>query len=174
MSPRAPLVALALGVVLAGCGGDDEEESAGPALSTPTVSPSTPTVTQPPGETTTGDEAEPAQTETEPEAQTSTAPPEDEGGDEEPIRTDAALEGSGGKIRPRTVQVPAFIAVRVTLRSTDGRPYALRVGGKLLAVDVEKPRASALLPGIRPGRTYPVRALQGGAVKISATAEPGP
>ncbi len=157
-------------VLLAGCGGDDEREDK-PALPSPTVAPSTPDeVTKPPRETPTQTGT---QRETGPGAGTPTAPP-DEGGDEEPIRTEAMLEGKGGRIAPRSVQVPAFIAVRVTLRSTDGRPYALRVGGKLLAVDAEKPRASVLLPGVRPGRNYPVTALRGNGVKITATAEPAP
>ncbi len=49
--------------------------------------------------------------------------PEDEpggAGDEEPARTLALFTGEGGRITPRTVRVPAFISIRVELRSEDG------------------------------------------------------
>ena len=57
--------------------------------------------------------------------------PEDQpggAGDEEPARSLALLTGEGGRITPPTVRVPAFISIRVELRSGDGREYGLRFG----------------------------------------------
>ena len=83
--------------------------------------------------------------------------------------------GSGGRLIPSTVSAPAFLAVRVTIASTDGAghqvivhtptPYTLEVpaGG----------RASVLIPGQRAGQ-YPI-AVDGrtrGALLIGG--EPGP
>jgi hypothetical protein len=74
------------------------------------------------------------------------------------------------------VQVPPFIAVRVELRSVDGRAYALQIGGRTLRAGGELSSASVLLPGLRPGavlRGVPVGGA-GTPVRIEATAEPGP
>ena len=51
-------------------------------------------------------------------------------GDEVPAETLALFTGRNGEIKPRTIRVPAFISIRVQLRSGDGADYALRFGGK--------------------------------------------
>jgi hypothetical protein len=178
---------LACGLVLlalAGCGSDDEradtETSPSPA----------PTETQAETETS---ETETERTETEPEPRTETQPepdpaptqptapepsPEDEpggAGDEEPARSLALLTGRGGQITPRVVRVPAFIAIRVELRSADGRAYGLRLNGRALRAGGAVGSASTLLDGLRPGAAVAARPLGGGnPVRIEATAEPGP
>jgi len=122
----------------------------------------------------------PALTQTEPRTQTQTQPssPEDQpggAGDEEPIRTEALVTGRGGRISPRLVRVPPFIAVRLELRSGDGRSYGLRVAGRRLRVGPERRRDSALLEGLGHGERYLARPIgAGNAVRIEATAEPGP
>jgi hypothetical protein len=159
------VVALALGVG-AGCGGDDEESdrtSAPPATET---------------EATTQDETETAEaTETEETEETETESPEDQpggAGDEEPARSQALFTGRGGRIRPRVVRVPAFIAIRVELRSADGRTYSLRIGGRTLRVDRDVDSVSARFDGLRPGKALAGTAADGSRVRVEATAEPGP
>jgi hypothetical protein len=159
--------------VLVGCGGDDEDEPPAGGQATPTAEQ---TQTAPAGET--GTATEPAEdgdgAATAPEAS-----PEDEpggAGDEEPARSLALLTGRDGRIRPRRVRVPAFIAVRVELRSADGGTYALRFGGRRLATGPEISSVSAMFAGLRPGEAL-VGEPVGGAgnpVRIEATAEPGP
>jgi hypothetical protein len=90
-------------------------------------------------------------------------------GDEEPIRSEAAITGRGGRLSPRRVSVPAFIAVRLTLRSGDG------VAGRTLRASSGHP-GSVTLDGLTPGRSYVARGKRGtaGSVVVSASAEPGP
>ena len=64
----------------------------------------------------------------------------------------ALLTGRGGRITPRVVRVPAFISIRVELRSADGAPYVLRFGRRTLAVRAELPSVSHRFDGLRPGR----------------------
>ena len=74
------------------------------------------------------------------------------------------------------VRVPAYIAIRVELRSGDGDTYALRFGDRTLRVD----RTVALCLGelLRPatGQGPDRRAGVNGTtrVRVEATAEPGP
>jgi hypothetical protein len=156
---------LAAALAVAGCGGDDEpaETTAGTtADEAPT------TMGETTAETTDTTETEEAETETDDET---TSPEEQEGGagDEEPIRSEAVITGGGGELSPRRIQVPAFIAVGVILRSGDGRAYTLRIGGETLRVNGSRRRDEATLEGLRPGEEY-----RGGGVRIEATAEPGP
>jgi hypothetical protein len=169
------LVALSCVALLsaaAGCGGDDEEEGTG-ARTGPDRS------TQTTGRTET--ETETAATEPVPEetGETQGALPEDQpggAGDEEPIRSQALFRGRAGRVRPRLVRVPAFIAIRVELRSADGRGYALRFGRRILRADGEVSSVSARFDGLRPGKSLigePVGGA-GSRVRVEASAEPGP
>ena len=163
----AGLVLVVIGAV--GCGGDDEPKDPGEELSTATA-----TIT---GEATTGSEggAIPTNTETEPEVITM---PEDRpggAGDEEPARSLVQLTGRGGRITPRVVRVPAFISIRVELTSADSRPYALRFGKRTLDTGGVTSSVSRSFAGLRPGRKLLGRPVgEGNAVRIEATAEPGP
>jgi hypothetical protein len=176
-----PLLLAALGavivLVLAGCGDDDEEGTSATATQTQTEKspPPPPTVT----------ETQPQQEETEPElepTETVEPPPETSpedapggAGDEEPARSLALLTGRGGKITPRVVRVPAFISIRVELRSADGREYALRFKGETVRVSSALGSVSTTFDGLRPGASIVGTPAGGGAkVRIEATAEPGP
>ena len=153
-----------------GCGGDDEDEPT-PAATVPTQ-PTPAPVTTPPPETTPADK----KPERDPDAEPRTVPTEEQQGDEEPIRSEAVFTGTNGKLAPRVVRVPPFIAIRVILRGTDaGREqgYALAIGGQRLAIGHARAVHEANLPGLLPNRSYSGRSAQGN-VRIEATAEPGP
>jgi hypothetical protein len=167
------LVALSCVALLsaaAGCGGDDEEEGTG-ARTGPDRS----------TQTTERTEAETTATEPVPEetGETQGASPEDQPGgvgDEEPIRSQALFSGRARRVRPRLVRVPPFIAIRVELRSADGRKYALRFGRRILRADGDVSSVSARFDGLRPGKSL-VGEPVGGAgsrVRVEASAEPGP
>ena len=93
-----------------------------------------------------------------------------------PAESLALLTGSGGRITPRVVRVPAFISIRVELRSKDGGPYVLRFGRRRLAVRSELPTVSSRFDGLRPGEALVGKSATGAGnpVRIEATAEPGP
>ena len=93
----------------------------------------------------TGDGAPPA--ETSPEAMPGGA------GDEEPARTLALFTGRDGRITPRVVRVPAFIAVQIELRSGDGATYALRFGDTTLTAGGQLNSVSTTIDGLRPSES---------------------
>ncbi len=115
---------------------------------------------------------------TETEAQPEPESPEDMpggAGDEEPARTLALFTARGGRITPRVVRVPAFISVRVELRTPEGGDYGLRFGNTTISVSGELGSASTTLDGLRPGEAITGRPTgAGNPVRIEATAEPGP
>jgi hypothetical protein len=161
-------------LALAGCGGDEEDESAAT------------TETAPPAETT-ATESEPTTTEEEPpNPETETLPNDGDGtsepengpggaGDEEPAQTLAMFTGSDGRITPRVVRVPAYISVRVELHSGDGAEYGLEFDGETITVGGGLGSVSTTIDGLRPGAKV-VGTPTGAAndVRIEATAEPGP
>jgi hypothetical protein len=73
------------------------------------------------------------------------------------------------------VRVPAFISIRVELRSGDGSRYGLTIEGETIEVGGGLGSVSTTIDGLRPGETV-VGAPTGAAnrVRIEATAEPGP
>lgn len=119
---------------------------------------------------------------TEPETETvprkEEAPPEEQpggAGDEEPARSLALFTGRGGRITPRVIRVPAFISIRVELRSADRREYGLEFDGKRIRVTGGLASVSTTIEGLRPGRAVIGNPLGvGNRVRIEATAEPGP
>jgi len=169
----ATLILIAL--VAGGCGDDDEGRVEQDTASTSTSPSTTPTDTTP------------AATETDTEAQTETegsgsggtggASPgeEQEGGagDELTARSQALVTGRGGKLSPRVVRVPPFIAIRVELRSADGRTYELRARGRTVRADADVSSASTTFAGLRPGKRL-VLTGPAGRVVVEASAEPGP
>jgi hypothetical protein len=159
---------LALVLALAGCGGDDEE----PVATTTAPKPA-------PTATTTAPDTAPAPTET---AATQPEPPqtspEDQpggAGDEEPARTLALFTGENGRITPAVVRVPAYISIRVELRSGDGREYGLTFDGEGITVGGALGSVSTTIDALRPGQAV-VGTPRGAAnrVRIEATAQPGP
>jgi hypothetical protein len=165
--------AVALLLACGGCGGDDEKASTAPQTDTAPVATAA-TETQPRTEA----ERQPPKTEAETEAATETSPEDMPGGagDAEPARTLALLTGRGGRITPRIVRVPAFIAVQIELRSKDGATYALRFGDTTLSTGGELNSVSTTIHGLRPNEVVVGRPVRGAGnrVRISATAEPGP
>jgi hypothetical protein len=168
------LAMLLLALVFAGCGGDDEDGGSGT-----TTTESTPTA-----ETTTETEAETEPTTPNPE--TETLPNDGDGtgspeggtggaGDEEPAQTLALFTAENGVIGPRVVRVPAFISIRVELRSGDGNEYTLTFGDKTITAGGELSSASTTFDGLRPGQKLVGTATgASGKVRVEATAEPGP
>jgi hypothetical protein len=174
---------LALVLALASCG-DDDDESAEATATAPTT---TPAETDETDET--APDRAPDETETEPEPEseieTETEPetsPEDEpggAGDEEPARTLALFTGDGGRVTPRVIRLPAYISIRVELRSADGEEYGLLFSSETSRVRInvsgELSSVSSTIDGLRPGETIIGKPLgAGNPVRVEATAEPGP
>jgi hypothetical protein len=163
-------------VAISGCGGDDEDDSTTPAATAPGNTETTESTPR----TETEQEAEkPAETETEPSEGPEDVPGGEDmaggAGDEEPARTLALFTARSGRITPRVVRVPAFIAVKVELRSADGQTYALRFGDTTITAGAELSSVSTTIDGLRPGEAITGKpASQGNPVRIEATAEPGP
>jgi hypothetical protein len=119
----------------------------------------------------------PAVTETTPtETRPSTSPESRPGGagDEQSARVLALFTGSAGRITPPVVRVPAYISVRIELRSADGGDYALVFGAKRLGASGASTSASTTVDGLRPGRVLVGRTPGGATVRIEANAQPGP
>jgi hypothetical protein len=164
---------VALAIPLGACGGDDEDEP-----------PAGATTTEQTVEQTTDSET----TTTDVNPETETLPNDGDGngvdtgesgeggaGDEQPAETLALFTGENGKITPAVVRVPAFIAVRVELRSADGAEYGVTFEGETIKVSAGLGSVSTTIDGLRPGEKLvgtPIGAS--GKVRIEATAEPGP
>ncbi len=146
--------------------GDDDEDADTPAQTTPMTTAPAPVTTPPPETTSTGEGRDP---DTEPR----TVPPEEQQGDEEPIRSEAVFTGTGGRLTPREVRVPAFIAIRVILRSTDGQTYSLAIGDRRLEIGSDRSVDELELDGLLPNKSYEGKSPQGN-VRVVASAEPGP
>jgi hypothetical protein len=165
----APLM---LALALAACGGDDEEPASttkSPPASQPTEAPRVETGETQPGTGRSQTEQAPTETSPSPEDQPGGA------GDEEAARTLALFTARNGRITPAVIHVPAFISVRIELRSGDGGDYALTFAGRRLAVSGGLASVATTIAGLRPGeRLVGTPSGASGRVRIEATAEPGP
>jgi hypothetical protein len=182
----AALAALAL--VAAGCGDDDEEPAATTETQSPTVADTGPAETSTqaegteseaePPETEAGPESGETEAESEPGETEPPASPEDQpggAGDEEPARSLALFTGRDRRITPRVVRVPAYISIRVELRSTDAGDYGLTFDGETIEVSAGLGSVSTTIDGLRPGEAVVGTPTGvGNRVRIEATAEPGP
>ena len=179
MIRRLSVVLLTLAALALTACGDDEGRVEQDTASTTTSPSTTPTDTSP------------AETETETERETETEQETDSGGsggtggaspgeeqeggagDEIGASSQALVTGRGGRLSPRVVRVPPFIAVRVELRSADGQTYELRARGRTLRADSDVSSASTSFAGLRPGKRL-VLTGSSGRVVVEASAEPGP
>jgi hypothetical protein len=154
-------------LLLAGCG-DDEDKSGVTTRPYSEVVPESTTQTET----------------TAPNPETETLPNDGDGtgtgesgaggaGDEQAAETLALFTGENGAIAPPVVRVPAFISVRVELRSAEGAAYELTFGDKKIAVGDGLSSRSTTFEGLRPGAKL-IGTGTGGKVRIEATAEPGP
>jgi hypothetical protein len=173
----AALISLALAA--AGCGDDDEGRVEQDTASTSTSPSTTPTDTSP-AETAAETETDvPTVTEGSGSGGGGTggaAPGEEQeggAGDEVEASSQALFTGRGGKITPRLVRVPPFIAIRVELRAADRRVYELRARGRRVRADADVSSASTSFAGLRPGKRL-VLTGPAGRVVVEASAEPGP
>ena len=157
-------------VALVGCGDDEGrvEQDTGRGATAPATAPgaTSPARTAPEREETVAVPEEDLSAPTSPEDGPGGA------GDEQAARAQAMLTGRGGRIGPGLVQVPPFIAIRVELRSRDGRAYRLRFGRRQVAVGARRRSDSHTFDGLRPGRRLVGTGT--GRVVIEAAAEPGP
>ena len=183
MTRRLAPVVLAVALAVGGCGGDDEERAATTEAQPPPTAEPAPTATEEAEAQRTEAETEAAPTEAETEREPAEpaeppASPEDQpggAGDEEPARSLALFTGENGRITPRTIRVPAFISIRVELRSEDGREYGLTFAGETIRVSEGLGSVSTTIDGLRPGEAVVgTPAGPGNRVRIEATAEPGP
>jgi hypothetical protein len=170
-----PLAAVA--IAAAGCGGDDESADSVSTQAYTDMVPETTATTETRTEDTTATDVNP-ETETLPNDGDGTGTGEGGtggAGDEEPAQTLALFTANDGKITPHRVQVPAFISIRVELRSGDGAEHSLTFGSKTIKAGGALSSASTTFDGLRPGDKL-VGTVDGGAGKVivSATAEPGP
>lgn len=155
-------MSLTLAFSATGCGGDDEQPPAKEPPARGETTGSGPTATAPSATVPPKDAQPPGGAEhrrESPESQPGGA------GDEDGARAPAMFTGKSGKITPRTVAVPPYLAIRVELRSADGRDYSIRFGSKVV-----RPGKSVDLAGLKPG----AQLTGSGGVVISASAEPGP
>jgi hypothetical protein len=169
-SKLALAVLVAALLAIAGCGGDDEEPAQTAAVTAPTETETETTVSAPA-------ETEPVPTDKTTETEPAESPEDEEGGagDEEPARTLALFTAKGGRITPRAVRVPAFIAVQVELRSADGQTYGLRFGDTTITAGGQLASVSTTIDGLRPGERIVGKPTgAGNSVRVEATAEPGP
>ena len=90
------------------------------------------------------------------------------------MRVPATFTLRGGSLTPRSVSVPPFLAVQISVVATDGRPHEVRIAADRvyrLRVPAGK-RASITLPGQPAGR-YAVTA-DGARATLVVGGEPGP
>ena len=154
-APPALALSALLAVAMAGCGGRGGATSGASA-------PSPPSTTAAPSH-----------------GRTAAAPPPRRGhrrqpvpGGERPVRVRATFTVRGGRLTPRVVSVPAFLAVRVSAAAADGRSHVLTISAdRVYRLAVGPSRAAVVLPGQRPGR-YPVQAGHARATLVVG-GEPG-
>ena len=172
MRARLAAVGAAVGLALAGCGDDDSVSSSTATAPTTSTSPqaTAPSAPEPPPDAT-----NPAPGATNPGGAEHTGREKDNGG-EEAVRSDARFVIVRGRLLPRTISVPAFIALDLRVHNVDPRPHVLVIRADRnyrLAIPSFKAQARRLIPGQRAG-TYPVLVdgRRRGAVVFGG--EPGP
>ncbi len=142
--PRAPLVvSVALALAIGACGGDSGGSRYGsPADTNPTAS--APDAKAPPPDAT-----QPGTDQVAPPAGT-----EPGAGDEVPVRVPAAFVARDGVLAPRTITVPPFLAVELSIVAADGSAHrlVLRTPTPRTLTVAAGERAALQVPGLRAGR----------------------
>jgi hypothetical protein len=163
----ATLAVFAVVAALAGCGGDDSDESAAPTATPPPAATETATAT--PTATAT---ATPTATPT----ATATTSPEDQpggAGDEEPIRVPVEFTVRDRGITPPQVAVPAFLGLELIVHNELTDPIIVTLeGAEPMTVDPGG-TGRARLQGRRKGQ-YVVDFGDHGQALLLTGAEPGP
>jgi hypothetical protein len=162
---RLALATLLVAAALAGCGGDDAEQSS----STPAPAPSAATETAAPASTGT-----PSPTATE-QPLPSVSPEDQPGGagDEEPTRVPVQFTITDGKISPPQVAVPAFLALELIVRNESSQQVVVRLEGAEPMTVGAGETGRARLEGRKKG-SYVVDAGDAGQAVLVTGAEPGP
>jgi hypothetical protein len=162
---RLAIATLLVAAALAGCGGDDGEQTS----ATPAAAPSAATDTPTPAETET-----PAPTATE-QPLPSVSPEDQEGGagDEEPTRVPVEFTITDGKITPPQVAVPAFLALELIVHNTSSQQVVVRLEGAEPMTLAAGDTGRARLEGRKKG-SYVVDAGDAGQAVLVTGAEPGP
>jgi hypothetical protein len=148
---------LAVAAVLAGCGDDGDDRAAAP---TPTPTPTATAMPSPVEEPTATAPSAPAPppdggVDEGHEVQDARKRGEDQeggGGDEEAARTPVRVVVDGEGITPPSVAVPAFIALRVTVRNDLPRAIRVRIGRERRVTVRARERRAIDAGGLRPGR----------------------
>lgn len=145
--PTAPALLAALALAVGACGGGNTGAGTSqPTASAPEATTPPPDATQPgTGPVTTPTTTTPAQTQ----------PSGDAGGEEQAVRVPASfVVAPGARLTPRTITVPPFLAVEISVRSDDGRPHRLVLETPVPhALEVAAgARAAVRIPGLRAGR----------------------
>lgn len=159
--PAAAVLAAAA-LAAAGCGGDGSTVTSGGAATA-----TQPARTAPPAAATTRSAPREAQTGASPESQAGGA------GDEQGVQVPAVFTFRAGGISPSRVAVPAFLRLRLTGVSRDGRAHVLRFRGTVVHVPAGG-RASALVTGLKRGRYGVTADGRADAAAIVSGATPGP
>jgi hypothetical protein len=164
---RAAFSVVLVVAVLAGCGGDDSEETAAPtATPTPTITEmesATPTATATPTETATA-------------TPTPTTNPEDQpggAGDEEPVRVPVEFTVRDRGITPPQVAVPAFLGLELVINNELADPITVTLEGAEPFEVGPGETGRKRLPGRRKGQ-YVVDFGAPGQALLVTGAEPGP
>jgi hypothetical protein len=158
---------MAVAAALAGCGGDDADQTAAP--STPAPAPSAATEAATPAETGT-----PSPTATE-QPLPSVSPEDQPGGagDEEAIRVPAEFTVADGGISPPQVQVPAFLTIELIVHNETTAQVVVRLEGAEPMTVAAGGMGRARLEGRKKG-SYVIDAGAAGRATLVTGAEPGP
>jgi hypothetical protein len=173
MSPRRLIAAAGAAGAIAltgGCGSDSSGTGpvAEPAPTGPPIA-TAPSATAPPTDATgpATNQAPPPNTGTSPESGAGQ-------GDEEPVRVPAKFAFTPGGVKPRTISVPAFLAVTISVISADGLSHEveLEARGKKRIELAAGATAVLNLSGLRAGR-YALREHGRTVATLVAGGEPG-
>jgi hypothetical protein len=168
----AALLALFSTIVVAGCGGGDD--GARDAFSPTPATSSSASSSTPPAPTETTTSAPTGTLPTTPRASTTEhGARESDTGDEEGIRVPATFRLKGGRLRPPTVSVPAFLRIELVIANQDTGRHTVTFRDKTLAVPGGDTKSTVIEEGLKKGR-FPVAVDGRSAGAIVSGAGGGP